>query len=148
MSRYSDNSYRNQGAGGYGQNLASYGSSSNSGSDTDAIARAITTQWYGGEFAAYANFFGMANPPSSSFGAYGHLTQVVWKSSTEVGCYTARCPAGTVLGMESSYSVCNYNPPGKCLDFYMLHLSDGLTNRSNRQLRWPVRQERFGPPWP
>jgi hypothetical protein len=104
---------RNQGAGGYGQNLASYGSSSGSGSDSDHVARAITDQWYNAEYAAFSNFFGMANPPSSSFGAYGHLTQVLWKSSTKVGCHTAKCPAGTVLGMESAYTVCNYNPAGK-----------------------------------
>ena len=35
----------------------------------------------------------------------GHYTQMVWRSTTEVGCATARTPAEEVL-------VCRYSPPG------------------------------------
>lgn len=36
----------------------------------------------------------------------GHFTQIVWKSTTEVGCGKAICPD------NSQVWVCNYNPPG------------------------------------
>lgn len=59
-------------------------------------------------------FYGLANPPSgTNLDSWGHYTQLIWKSSTKVGCYTAKCPAGTVLSMQSWYTVCNYSPPGK-----------------------------------
>ena len=36
----------------------------------------------------------------------GHFTQVVWVSSTELGCASATAKDGGI------YVVCNYNPPG------------------------------------
>ncbi len=36
----------------------------------------------------------------------GHYTQIIWKSTTQVGCALARCPDGSVI------VVCNYNPAG------------------------------------
>ncbi|ODV88346.1 hypothetical protein CANCADRAFT_32973 [Tortispora caseinolytica NRRL Y-17796] len=37
----------------------------------------------------------------------GHFTQVVWKSTTELGCGMASCPE-----LSNSYCVCFYSPPG------------------------------------
>ena len=37
--------------------------------------------------------------------AHGHYTQMVWKTTTEVGC-------GTATSGNSVYLVCRYNPPG------------------------------------
>lgn len=103
-----------QGGGGYGQNLASWGTSG----DMDdlkikAAAMGITNQWYNDEMGNWGTY-GQDNPPSGqSLNSYGHFTQVVWKSSTKVGCATVKCPSGTVLnGFPSWYTVCNYSPPG------------------------------------
>ncbi|KAM0348993.1 hypothetical protein ACHAPU_003927 [Fusarium lateritium] len=102
-----------QGDGGYGQNLASWGATS----DIDdlkhkAAAGGITNQWYDNEMANWA-YYGQENPPSDmNIDLYGHFTQVVWKDSTKVGCATVKCAAGTVLSFPSWYTVCNYNPQG------------------------------------
>ncbi|KAF5027501.1 hypothetical protein F66182_396 [Fusarium sp. NRRL 66182] len=102
-----------QGNGGYGQNLASWGATS----DIDdlknkAAAGGITNQWYNSEMANWA-FYGQENPPADmDILLYGHFTQVVWKDSTKVGCATVKCPAGSVLSFPAWYTVCNYNPPG------------------------------------
>ncbi|RUP50029.1 CAP domain-containing protein [Jimgerdemannia flammicorona] len=38
----------------------------------------------------------------------GHFTQIVWKSTTEIGCATASCP-----NIGGTFYICEYNPPGK-----------------------------------
>ncbi|KAL7948460.1 CAP domain-containing protein [Trichoderma barbatum] len=103
----------NQGGGGYGQNLASWGSTGNiDDKEIESGRRGVTDQWYNDEMENWT-FYGLDNPPSgSNLDAWGHFTQVVWKDSTKLGCFTAKCPAGTVLGMQSWYTVCNYSPPG------------------------------------
>ncbi|KAF4965929.1 hypothetical protein FSARC_6316 [Fusarium sarcochroum] len=102
-----------QGNGGYGQNLASWGATNDIDNlKNKAAAGGITNQWYNSEMANWA-FYGQENPPSDmNIDLYGHFTQVVWKDSTKVGCATVKCPAGTVLGFQSWYTVCNYNPQG------------------------------------
>ncbi|KAL6866819.1 CAP domain-containing protein [Trichoderma novae-zelandiae] len=102
-----------EGGGGYGQNLASWGSTGDiDDKQIESARRGVTDQWYNDEMENWT-FYGLANPPSgSNLDAWGHYTQLIWKSSTKVGCYTAKCPAGTVLSMPSWYTVCNYSPPG------------------------------------
>ncbi|ATY63849.1 Allergen V5 Tpx-1-related [Cordyceps militaris] len=101
-----------QGGGNYGQNLASYGASNNLGTDAAAAGKAIGEQWYGQEVGNY-NFYGQADPPpGADFNSFGHFSQLVWKDSQKVGCYTATCGAGTVLSLQSMFTVCNYGPPG------------------------------------
>jgi pathogenesis-related protein 1 len=39
----------------------------------------------------------------------GHYTQVVWRSSTEIGCGVSRCSTGHVV------DVCRYNPAGNVI---------------------------------
>ncbi|KAK5991289.1 putative pathogenesis-related protein [Cladobotryum mycophilum] len=102
-----------QGNGGYGQNLAAWGSTGNIDNLRNKLAASgVTNQWYNSEMPNW-QFYGQANPPPSSpLEKWGHFTQVVWKSTTTVGCYTAKCPAGSVLSFPSWYTVCNYGPPG------------------------------------
>jgi uncharacterized protein YkwD len=102
-----------QGSGGYGQNLATWGSSGDISSKQIETAEAgVTMQWYNNE-AENWSYYGLDNPPEGSdLHAWGHFTQLVWKSSTKVGCATVKCPADTIFDFESWYTVCNYNPPG------------------------------------
>lgn len=115
MCAFADNCNRNQGSGGYGQNLASWGTSGALTDDSriNAAAGGVSNQWYNSEMLNW-QFYGLDNPPSSSsLYDWGHFTQVVWKDVTKVGCATVKCASGTVLSMNSWYTVCNYNPPGK-----------------------------------
>jgi uncharacterized protein YkwD len=102
-----------QGEGGYGQNLASWGSTGDiDDKQIAAGSSAVTEQWYNGEFHLW-NFYGMDDPPADSdFHGWGHFTQVLWKDTTKLGCATVSCPAGTVLTYPSWYTVCNYGGPG------------------------------------
>lgn len=132
----------NQGKGGYGQNLASAGDSRDiSARQLQDAASAVTSQWYNGEVVNW-NFYGQDNPPeNSNLLDWGHFTQVVWKSTTKVGCATVQCAAGTVLGLHSWYTVCNYDPPGKSSAKTKESEHDD-TNDLPRQLRWRVRRQR------
>ncbi|KAL1685017.1 fruiting body protein SC7 [Schizophyllum commune] len=58
------------------------------------------------------------NYNATTYSGAGHWTQVVWKSTTSVGCAAYSCPPGT-LGRKPTdpwktlwYYVCNYYRPG------------------------------------
>lgn len=106
--------------GGYGQNIASWGSTdAPTGAENKYGAISITNQWYNSEVMNYESYIGQANPPSGlDLDAYGHFTQVVWDKSTEVGCYTAYCGAGTMYSFQAYFTVCNYYSPGNYADEY------------------------------
>lgn len=40
----------------------------------------------------------------------GHFTQLVWKSTTHLGCALVDCTGQN--GLQGDYLVCEYNPPG------------------------------------
>ncbi|KAG8776292.1 hypothetical protein FRC12_001001 [Ceratobasidium sp. 428] len=49
---------------------------------------------------------------------YSHWTQVVWKSTTKLGCFTATCAPGKIFDASygsSSYLVCHYSPAGNVI---------------------------------
>ncbi|EKM81187.1 hypothetical protein AGABI1DRAFT_112878 [Agaricus bisporus var. burnettii JB137-S8] len=51
------------------------------------------------------------NPGFSA--ATGHFTQVVWKSSTNLGCASQQCTTGSPFGSgEWTNILCRYTPPG------------------------------------
>lgn len=60
--------------------------------------------------AAVATFASDKKAYRANKPVYNHWTQVVWKSTTEVGCASAVCDSA---GLENAtFHVCFYNPPG------------------------------------
>ena len=115
------------GGGGYGQNIAN-------GIAPGNISSIITNGLYNDEFGWYGNQWGKDNPNMQDFEKWGHLSQIVWKSTTSVGCYTSSCAppgadpqlckpgtnepylantvCGTNPGTPAFFTVCNYYPAG------------------------------------
>ncbi|KAK3337792.1 CAP domain-containing protein [Cercophora scortea] len=104
------------GGGGYGQNLAMFASSGDiqSVGENIAVQRAATGGWYNNELDLWpANDYGKDNPDMSNFEGWGHFSQLVWKSTQQVGCASQYCPPGTMNPtMGAWYTVCNYFPAG------------------------------------
>ena len=68
------------------------------------------TAWYN-----EIQFYNYNNPGFS--GATGHFTQVIWKSSTQVGCglsvnYQRQLVGTTYWNFYMAYVSCNYSPAG------------------------------------
>ncbi|OTB01836.1 hypothetical protein M426DRAFT_63399 [Hypoxylon sp. CI-4A] len=106
----------NQGTGHYGQNLANWGESSGAEAlgTVGAIKQSVTDFWYNGEFGSYLpSYYGLDNPPMGNFEAWGHLSQLLWKDSDQIGCASQFCEKGTMYPtMDAWYTVCNYGPEG------------------------------------
>jgi hypothetical protein len=97
------------GGGGYGQNIGA-------GASPDAVPALITDEMYNNEIGYFPTPYGQAQPDMSNFENWGHFSQIVWKSTTSVGCATVDCSAGglanTGAGVSPWFTVCNYSPPG------------------------------------
>ena len=94
------------GGGGYGQNIGA-------GAPPSDIPAMITNQMYNDEIGFYPGYGG--EPDMSNFESWGHYSQIVWKSTTGVGCATQYCPGGlanTGGDVSPYFTVCNYSPPG------------------------------------
>jgi pathogenesis-related protein 1 len=76
---------------GYGENLAA---------GTNLTPSAAVAMW-AGERSQYTY------NPRYEFVA-GHYTQIIWRSSVEIGCGAASCDSQTVI-------VCRYSPPGNVI---------------------------------
>ncbi|EXJ69906.1 uncharacterized protein A1O5_06979 [Cladophialophora psammophila CBS 110553] len=94
------------GGGGYGQNIGA-------GAPPSGIPAMITDEMYNGEINFYPAYG--VEPDMSNFEKWGHYSQIVWKSTTAVGCATQYCPNGlanTGGNVSPYFTVCNYSPPG------------------------------------
>lgn len=114
-----------EGSAGYGQNLAAYGVSGGVSSLNKAtlVADAITNQWYYGE---YLNMPYGQDSPSMGGPEFLHFTQVVWKSSSTVGCATVECPAGSIFSYASLYTVCDYKSAGNMMGQFTSQVSQPM----------------------
>ncbi|KAL1955781.1 hypothetical protein VTO42DRAFT_8101 [Malbranchea cinnamomea] len=100
-----DTSYN---GGGYGQNIG-YGYRN--------IGALLTNAMYNDEMMYFQNLYGQAQPSGNNFAQWGHFTQMVWKKTERVGCYTHVCSSLTDPNYGSAipntpFTVCNYGPPG------------------------------------
>ncbi|KAE8834586.1 hypothetical protein P3342_009815 [Pyrenophora teres f. teres] len=80
------------------------------------VTAGISESWYRGELTPMMPWFGKSDLPHDVFEEVGHLTQMVWKGTTKVGCVSLDCGnAMTVNGQKSTmnkFTVCNYAPAG------------------------------------
>lgn len=100
--------YSQYGGGGYGQNIGY-------GVDASNIGEMITNLMYNDEIEYFSGLYGEANPDMTNFEKWGHFSQIVWKGTTQVGCYTTVCSSlGNVDGESNvPFTVCNYSPAGE-----------------------------------
>jgi len=95
--------------GGYGQNIAA-------GVHPSNISAVITELFYNGEVGWFKGLYGQEQPDMTNFENWGHFSQVVWASSTKVGCATQDCSVQGLSGVSSLvapyFTVCNYGTPG------------------------------------
>ncbi|KAM3416095.1 hypothetical protein BST61_g9576 [Cercospora zeina] len=90
--------------GEYGQNIAA-------GIPWQGISHVISDLWYNKELPYYSRLYGIPDPTFNR--KWGHLTQMVWKQTTHVGCYTQHCPDGVEHASGTfDYTVCNYRKRG------------------------------------
>ena len=83
------------------------------------------------EIGYYPLPYGNNNPDMTNFEKWGHYSQIVWKSTTSVGCATQYCPNGlanTGSGVSPYFTVCNYSPPGMPNSLTQVHVDDRLTS--------------------
>jgi uncharacterized protein YkwD len=90
------------GKGGLGENIAS-------GAPTQTVAGAVAS-WVGEE-ANYDHATNTCAPGDEC----GHYTQIVWSTTTGVGCAKVHCTTNSPFGAKFpdwDFSVCDYSPPG------------------------------------
>ena len=97
------------GLGNVGENLYFAASGAKFNLEDPALAKKAVTSWYSEE--ADWNY---ATSAGKGTGSTGHFTQVVWKSTTKLGCGVASCPNIESMGKWADvlYIVCRYTPAG------------------------------------
>ncbi|KAI9840922.1 MAG: hypothetical protein M1838_003859 [Thelocarpon superellum] len=96
----------NVNGGGYGQNLL-FGV----GADPSTIESGMVQEFYTKEQPNYPEY-GVPTPDMSNFESWGHFSQLVWKGTTHVGCYTKTDCGFGGEEVQNGNTVCNYGPPG------------------------------------
>jgi uncharacterized protein YkwD len=96
------------------------------------VTGGITQSWYKGELSDMEPWFGKPNIPHDVFEKVGHLTQLVWKGTTKVGCVSIDCGNAMTVNNEAStmnkYTVCNYSPPGNYAGEYAKNVSPPIAS--------------------
>jgi hypothetical protein len=91
------------GSGGLGENLAA-------GAPIESVSGSVAS-WVG-----EGQYYDHATNSCATGQVCGHYTQVVWSTTTAVGCAQASCttnsPFGTFSGGDWEISVCDFDPPG------------------------------------
>lgn len=85
-----------------GSNFAEYwGTGKNPYESASASVQAIK-DWYETEAVAYkaATHGYTKTPDTSTFGSWGHFSQMVWKSETQIGCYAVSCGPTTAFAKQ------------------------------------------------
>lgn len=80
----------------------------------------ITELFYNNEISNFDGLYGEATPGNindeAAFDGWGHFTQIVWISTSSVGCATVDCSASGLANTGNSvppyFTVCNYKPAG------------------------------------
>ncbi|EXJ55111.1 hypothetical protein A1O7_08036 [Cladophialophora yegresii CBS 114405] len=102
------------GGGGYGQNIGAGYPPTPLG-----MGNFITEGLYNDEVNNYV-YYG-TEPDVTTLNQWGHFSQIVWKGSLSVGCYTADCSSGGLTNagppIPPYFTVCNYSPAGKSTSF-------------------------------
>lgn len=92
----------------------------------------VTTSWYQGELVPMMPWFGKPDVPDEVFHSVGHLTQLVWKSTTKVGCVSLDCGDTMIVGGSTSsmnkYTVCNYAPAGNMGGEYAMNVAAPISS--------------------
>jgi hypothetical protein len=101
-----DCNWGHSGAAGKGENLAI--AMKEPAADFPAILQSFRDQ-ISGWYEEYKYWTCSSGTCSSEC---GHLTQMISKRTTAVGCGVVRCPKGKPFSMASQYMVCQYTPQG------------------------------------
>ena len=111
-----------------GNPQACYGQNIGAGYLPVQMGSIITDGFYNGEVSYYTYYGG--EPDTSTLHAWGHFSQIVWKDTESVGCYTTDCTASGLgnispsSGIRPFFTVCNYSPPGKICFKFSLSCTD------------------------
>lgn len=98
--------------GNYGQNIGA-------GAPPTEIDKMITNSMYNDEMMFYPGYG--SEPSMDDFHKWGHFSQIVWKETASVGCYTQHCPGGLAnvgSNVTPYFTVCNYYPSGNYQNQY------------------------------
>ncbi|KAI7630363.1 hypothetical protein KC343_g4670 [Hortaea werneckii] len=111
--------------GGYGQNIAA-------GVEAKNIGNVITDMFYNGEINLFADQYGKEQPDMTNFEGWGHFTQLVWKDTTHVGCYTQTCDTLANVGsnVPPYFTVCNYKNAGNYANEYAANVKEPLGQKT------------------
>jgi hypothetical protein len=105
------------------------------------VTAGITESWYKAELPFMNGHYGEPQIPDDVFHQVGHFTQVVWKGTTSVGCFSKDCGTnmevnGQVGSELNKFTVCNYLPPGNVNNNYDVNVQPPTSTDAAALGRW------------